>query len=200
MRKLGARFQATTPRERMLLAGLAAGGCLWALTASMDAAEGARQRYAEALLVVSALDARVAQAQRAQAADVVEARLSRYERWRFEGPNVETIAVQLEQRLATVAADAGLPAARIRVETPDPPLPGETFWLRASVESGLLWTPAFDFLDLVSSWPQAHEVVGVHMEVSQVGRGASPRPGRPIGQFRIDLRFPARISGGENAT
>lgn len=200
LRQLRSRLEATTPRERALLLVLAAGGAGLALVSAIDAADSARTRYAEAVLAERTARARSAEASRAEDPEVVADRLASLERWRFDAVNLDSVAVELEQRLGAMAADAGLPDARVRVEPPAEPSEGAVTWVPASVEGPLVWGPTFDFLDLVASWAEAHQVAGLNLEVRQLGSGARPQPGRPIGQFRVDFLFPVQLRTPEAET
>lgn len=192
------RFRAAaarlTERERLLVAALGLGALLFGAVSAADWSDRAREAFSEAR---TAHDRARALATRPPAADAEDAtaRLAQVERWSFSAANTDIAAADIEQRLLRAAEDAGLPGPRIRIETTTgtPDATG-LVWLDVEVEADLRWDPTFSFLELISSWPEAHDLRSFSVAVTPAPAAVVRDPARPFGRLRIGLAFPVRLA------
>lgn len=154
-----ARLARTTPRERILLIGLAAGALIYAPIAAMSWRAEQQDLYIEALSERSSARIAAAAARRLANAPMDDAALADMDDWGFDGSNLDVIKVRIEQRLTQAAVAAELDNPQIAFDE-EAVVEGPTSWLRADVEADLLWAPAFNFIDAIAAWPEGFRVLG----------------------------------------
>lgn len=199
-RDLKLRLQSTTPRERLLLAGLAIGGLLYGLVSAFEFRGQQETFLADALAErAEAQLARVrASGTAANAPDQMA--LEDMRSWGVAGANVAIAQVRIEERLLDASTSAQLANARI---TTDDNLVevGPTQWLHAEVETDLNWTSAFAFLEEVGRLPSGFRVVEFGFTVEPQTGFTNPDEFRPPrGRIRMTLGFPVKIAQGASAT
>lgn len=185
---VAARLRRTTPRERLLLAGLAGIALIYAPIAAYGWRATQEDAYVEALTERSA--ARLAQraARRVQAAASDTAALEDMRSWGFEAANLAVLRVMIEQRLLTAAAEAGFENVQVTVDD-EIEAEGPTRWLGAQVQANLRWTPTFAFLDGLAAWPEGFRVTDFTYSTLPDRPGQISNSGNRV---RLDLAFPVR--------
>lgn len=192
---VAARLRRTTPRERLLIAGLGMGVLIYAPIMAMDARDQAEIAYVEALSTREAAERqrqRVVDARSTSARDLAMEDMSR---WGFDGANAETIRVRLERDLQNAASEAGMTGVTI---TPNDATTqtGPVVWIPIEVQADLTWTPTLRFLDELGSWPEGFRVTRFAFQrpPPPAFEGAPPST---AGRVRLELEFPTRSLAGE---
>jgi hypothetical protein len=194
------RLARTTPRERLLLVGLAAGALIYAPVAAAGWRAEQEDLYIDALSERGSARIAAAAARRVAGAPIDDAALQDMRAWGFEGTNLDVVKVRIEQRLTQAAAAAGIVNPQIAFGE-EAEVEGPTSWLRADIEADLVWSPAFVFLDAIAAWPEGFRVLGFEYDgyaqpidpVSASDDDAVParrptRSGPP--KLRLALAFP----------
>lgn len=194
------RLARTTPRERLLLIGLAAGALIYAPIAAAGWRSEQEDLYIEALAERSSARIAAAAARRVASAPIDDAALEDMRGWGFEGTNLDVIKVRIEQRLTQAAATAGIVNPQIAFNE-EVEVEGPTSWLRADIEADLVWSPTFAFLDAIAGWPEGFRVLGFEYDgyeqpadpASASGDEDAPAARRPRSgppKLRLALAFP----------
>lgn len=183
-----------------MLTALGAGALVFTTLSAADRAAEARLAYAEA--VTAHARARAGTGPADAAMDQLEAQRNQIARWSFSAPNVDVAAAEIEERLLRAAADAGLPDARFRLRTTglDAGQGADLVWLPVEIEAALRWDPTFSFLELVSSWPEAHDLTVFSVDIAALPQGRTRDPAAPFGRVRLEMAFPVRLETGDDST
>lgn len=201
-RALVVRFQRTTPRERLLLAGLALGVLLYGPVLAMDRRAQASERYIDAVTERASARLALDAARRAVADPVDRAVFEDMRGWGIEATNPATAQVLLERRLFEAVTAAELGGAQITTQ-PELETIGATRWVRGEVQANLRWTPTFAFLDALAAWPEGFRITGFQYEMTpQPANEAGIPPEvlaqmmatRPLGRVRIGVAAPVRLT------
>ena len=201
-RALTARFQRTTPRERLLLAALALGVLVYAPILAMERRAQASDRYIDAVTERAAARLALDAARRATADPIDRAIYEDMRSWGIEATNVPTAQVLLERRLVEAVARAELANSQITTETELETI-GATQWVRGEIQADLRWTPTFAFLDALAAWPEGFRVTSFQYETTPpppANPGIPPEilaemmAGRPQGRVRIGVAAPVRLA------
>jgi hypothetical protein len=193
MRELKLRLRSTTLRERLLLGGLVLSALIYLPLLVFDWKTIQSNRYIEASEALSA--AKIQQSSllgiSASASDL--AIIEDMDSWGFKASNVSVAQVLVERRLLESANTAGL--RNVIVSTSDEiEVVESTQWLRAEIQTDLLWTPTFGFLDELASWPEGFRIV-------QFSYQALAMPGQQVrgpdqaGRVIIGIAVPVSLSG-----
>jgi hypothetical protein len=190
---LQVRLQRTTPRERLLLLGLALGALIYAPIAVIEWRTAQEERYTQAMTERSAARLAAAAARRVAAETPDSAALTDLQDWGFEASNVAVAQVRIEQQLVAAAAAAGL--ANVQITTDEEvTATGPVQWLGAEVEADLRWGPAFAFLDELTGWPEGFRVTRFQYDIrvlpGYVQPGQAPATS---GKVRIGVAFPVNL-------
>lgn len=194
VRQIQIRLDRTTPRERILLGGLAVGALLFAAVSALDYQTRQQDLYAEALS--DRASARVARAAAARASQGApdRAAIQDMQDWGVKATNVAVAQVRIEGLLLDAATRAQLAAPRI---TSDGELEeiGPTQWINANVETDLKWSPVFTFLDELGRSETGFRVVSFGFEIQRQPDipGLEPRP--PTGRIRMGVAYPVELTG-----
>lgn len=198
LRQIRVRYERTTPRERILLAGLLVGGLLYGAVSAVDFQAQQQTLYADALgNRASAQLARSNAARRTQGAPD-EAAIEDMQRWGLEATNVAVGQVQIEGLLLRAANQAELVAPRISTNGELEEI-GPTQWLTAEVETDLNWTSTFAFLDELGELESGFRVVSFGFDVEPEPQFQTQGPSEfrpPRGRIRLGLAFPVTLSTG----
>ncbi|MGV3580243.1 hypothetical protein [Brevundimonas sp.] len=199
MRQIQLRLDRTTPRERILLAGLAIGALLYAAVSAFDYQTRQQDLYSEAL--ADRVTARAAQsaATRARQGAPDQAAIDDMRDWGVEATNVAVAQVRVEAMLLEATKRVDLFPARV---TSDGELEeiGSTQWIHADIQTELNWTPTFALFDELGKLPTGFRVVSFGFDIEParprpVRAGAPPAPPLPpTGTIRIGLAFPVDIA------
>lgn len=190
------RLRRTTPRERLLLAGLILGVLIYAPVAASGWRSQAAETYAEAMTERTAARLASDQARRVVAASADAAAVRDMRQWGFEAANVPVAQVRIEQQLLASAQVAELTQMRITTDS-EPEAIGPTQWLGAAVEADLRWTTLFAFLDELTAWPQGFRVTRFTYELRPANFGYVDPLAPVLGKVTLGLAFPVRITGAE---
>jgi type II secretory pathway component PulM len=206
LRSLADRLKKTTPRERLLLAGLAVGALVYAPLWAADYRLKQEERYIDALSLRSDALARAASAKRIALAAADETALRDMETWGFEATNAAVAQVRIEQKLSEAAGEAGLTGVLIATNPEVEPI-GPTQWMKAEVQADLRWAAIFAFLDRVATWPEGFNVDGFSYETTPITplmpfqvQQQNGAPGPEVsGKIRMTLAFPVSLPADEVA-
>lgn len=171
---------------------------MFATLGAADRASEARLAYADAVAVHART--RAATGAGDGATGPLEAHLSQLERWSFSAPNADVAAAEIEERLLRAAADSGLPNARFRLQATglEAGQDADLVWVPVEVEAALRWDATFSFLELVSSWPEAHDLKVFSAEITALPQGRTRDPSAPFGRVRLEMAFPVRLETGDD--
>lgn len=180
-----------------MLTALGAGALVFTTLSAADRAAEARLAYAEA--VTAHARARAGTGPADAARDQLEAQRNQIARWSFSAPNVDVAAAEIEERLLRAAADAGLQDARFRLQTTglEAEQGEDLVWVPVEIDAALRWEPTFAFLELVSSWSEAHDLTVFSAELAALPAGRTRDPAAPFGRVRLEMAFPVQIDAGD---
>lgn len=201
VRALTVRLQQTTPRERVLLAGLAFGFLVILPVVTADWRVSQEDRYVDALGDHAQARLAAQAAARVQTALEDEAALKDMKSWGFKASNVDVARVMIEDALFQGAREADLTGFSITTDEEVEAI-GPTEWLGAEVQADLRWSPVFGFLDKVAAMPEGFRVVAFSYELTEQTIQVQRRPVRPeqvapaSGKVRIRLAFPVDLPPG----
>jgi hypothetical protein len=191
---VAARIRKTTPRERLLLAGLVVGAVLYGLMSAADFRNLEEDRFAEAL--ADRVEAQLARssAARAESNAPDQMALEDLRSWGVRAGNVSIAQVRIESQLLAAANAAELANTRITTDD-DLTEIGPTLWLNAEIETDLNWTSTFAFLEEVGRFPSGFRVVDFGFDIEpQRGLETSYEFRPPRGRIRMTLGFPVKIA------
>lgn len=192
-RALQARLQRTTPRERILLAGLLLAALVYAPIVVFDWRAAQEDRYIEAMTERSA--ARLAQSasRRITANAPDQAAIADMRDWGLEAANVAVAQVRVEQYMVQAATAAGLTNIKIVTE-PEIEVIGPTQWLGAQIQADLRWSPTFAFLDALTAWTAGFRITQFQYEITTGPVLVQADPAAPpLGRLTIGLAVPVSV-------
>lgn len=188
------RLQRTTPRERLLLIGLLLGALIYAPIAALDWRTNQETRYIDALSDRSAARLTREAARRIASRAPDQSAIEDMKTWGFDAHNVQIAQVYIEQALVKSAEEAGLTNVRITTDVAVETI-GAVTWLGAQVQADLRWTPAFAFLDDLTSWPEGFRVKQFQYSITPITpmMALNPNPSAPLGRVQFGLAFPVNL-------
>lgn len=193
------RLQRTTPRERLLLTGLLLGALIYAPIAALDWRTNQETRYIDALSDRSAARLTREAARRIASRAPDQSAIEDMKTWGFDADNVQIAQVYIEQALVKSAEEAGLTNVRITTDVAVETI-GAVTWLGAQLQADLRWTPAFAFLDDLTSWPEGFRVKQFQYSLAPATTFVvkKPDPSASLGRIQLVLAFPVNLtSAGE---
>lgn len=194
VRDLRARVERTTPRERVLLAGLGVGAILYGLVSATEYRNRQEHMLAEALADRAEAQLARSNAARTEAGAPDQMALQDMQSWGVTAANISIAQVRIEGRLLAAATAAEL--ANARITTSDELVEvGPTQWLHVEVETDLNWTSAFAFIEEVGRMPSGFRIVEFGFDVEpQRGTPDAEEFRAPQGRIRMTLGFPVEIA------
>lgn len=194
--QLQVRLARTTPRERILLAGLMVGGLLFGAVSALDFQARQQELYADALAARASARFARSNATRISQGAPDQAAIEDMRQWGLETSNGSVAQVRVESLLLDAATRARLVTPRITTDEELEEI-GPTQWMTAEVETDLNWTSTFAFLDELSQLQTGFRVRTFSFDVEpsrQVLADNEFRP--PRGRIRLGLAFPVSVPQG----
>jgi len=182
-------------RERILLACLVMGACIYAPVYALERQSAQSESY------IVALEDQANARQTAQAARRITqgaadaAALEDMKSWGFTATNPAVAQLLIEARLASAANDVGLsnPIITTQSKVEDQ---GQTQWMFAEVQTDMRWGPTFSFIDAIGEWPEGFQVTAFRYELMPNQGQRLEADGRTydVGKITIGLSFPVNLT------
>lgn len=198
-RALQARFQRTTPRERVLLGGLILAALIYAPIAAIEWRDAQSDRYTDAMTEQGAARLARAASRRITATAPDEAAIADMKTWGFEASNLSIAQVILEQKLVETTDKAGLTNVKITTD-PEIEVIGPNQWLGAEIQADLRWTPVFAFLEALTVWPEGFRIKQFRYDIANQPNFIQSDPtAPPLGRVTIAVAVPVSVADPEPA-
>ena len=193
VQQLQVRLERTTPRERLLLAGLMGGALLYGAISALEFRSRQQDLYADALAAKATATLAQSNVARISRGAPDLAAIEDMRSWGLEAANVSVAQVRVEGLLLEAADRADLVAPRITTNSELDEV-GPTQWLTADVEMDLNWTSTFAFLDQLSRLQTGFRVLSFGFDVEPTRPGVAEGEFRPPrGRIRLGLGFPVSL-------